>query len=425
MLELIKKSLKELGISIWEIQERTSQAWEFYFIKHALDQHRIRDVKHTDVTVYVGNEDGSLGNAGAEVPPFSSEEEILSILKELKERAGYVHNKSYSLVSKSTEGFVQKVDLKQISKDFISTVQSIPEDEEKYINSYEIFVEEKRDHYINSNGVDVQNVYPSSMLEIILNARKGNHEIELYRNYKSGTCDKDFLQKDIQKVLQQGKDRLSTVPTPALEKMPILFSNENVVTLFQYYKVQMNAQALLSGASSWKSGEEICKDVKGDKVTIQSLSKLNNSSYNASVDQDGSALGDCVLLEDNIPRKFIGSRRYASYVGLEDTFIPKNYYISGGTYDEEELRKGDYLEVIEFSDFQMNPINGDFGGEIRLAYLHKDGKIISVTGGSLSDNWLNQIQNLKLSKESTQYNDNLVPSLVLLPGAMVTGVEHE
>ena len=53
MIKTILEKLSELGIKKWEISEETTKAWEFYFIKHALDQHRIKDVIHTLSLIHI------------------------------------------------------------------------------------------------------------------------------------------------------------------------------------------------------------------------------------------------------------------------------------------------------------------------------------------------------------------------------------
>ena len=95
--------------------------------------------------------------------------------------------------------------------------------------------------------------------------------------------------------------------------------------------------------------------------------------------------------------------------------------VSGGTASEAELRTGDYLEVVEFSDFQVDEITGDIAGEIRLAYLHRDGKTIPVSGGSVSGNMAELARTMRFSKESRQYNCHLIPAVTRLQGVTVTG----
>ena len=106
---------------------------------------------------------------------------------------------------------------------------------------------------------------------------------------------------------------------------------------------------------------------------------------------------------------------------LDSSFDVYNCTVSGGTESEQDLRTGDYLEVVEFSDFQVDEITGDITGEIRLAYLHQDGKVTPVSGGSVSGNMAELAKTMRFSKESRQYNCHLIPSVTRLQGVTVTG----
>ena len=111
-------------------------------------------------------------------------------------------------------------------------------------------------------------------------------------------------------------------------------------------------------------------------------------------------------------------------MGLEDSFIPGNFEVTGGTLSAEELRQGAFLEVVEFSDFQVSVLNGDIAGEIRLAYWH-DGKgnVTAVSGGSVSGSLADLLSDMRFSKESRQYNNLRIPAVTRLNGATVTGIE--
>ena len=52
MLDTIVRLLNEAGVAAWEISEVRTRGWEFYFIRHALDQNRVKDVAHITVKVY-------------------------------------------------------------------------------------------------------------------------------------------------------------------------------------------------------------------------------------------------------------------------------------------------------------------------------------------------------------------------------------
>jgi PmbA protein len=76
---------------------------------------------------------------------------------------------------------------------------------------------------------------------------------------------------------------------------------------------------------------------------------------------------------------------------------------------------------VEFSDFQVDDVTGDIAGEIRLAYLHKDGKTVPVCGGSVSGSMNELMKEMRFSAESRQYDTLLIPALTRLNGATVTG----
>ena len=101
----------------------------------------------------------------------------------------------------------------------------------------------------------------------------------------------------------------------------------------------------------------------------------------------------------------------------DDEEIPRLLWIP------EALRSGDFLEVVEFSDFNVDSITGDIAGEIRLGYLHQGGKVIPVSGGSVSGSVPELISGFRFSAESRQYNNFLIPAVTRIQGVTVTGAE--
>ena len=75
---------------------------------------------------------------------------------------------------------------------------------------------------------------------------------------------------------------------------------------------------------------------------------------------------------------------------------------------------------MEFSDFQVDDVTGDIAGEIRLAYLHRDGKTVPVSGGSVSGNMNELVKGMQFSAERRQYNTLMIPAVTRLNGATVT-----
>ena len=428
MLNTIISLLKSSGVHAWEVADTKTRGWEFYFIRHALDQNRAKEVEHINVRVFQLIEDSKfMGSASAEIAPTATEEEARALIEGLAYRATLVKNRPYSLQpvtqAHKARGEQAKVDVPQIARDFLETMGQLPETATEDVNSYEIFVSQITRRFITSQGIDVEETFPSSMIEVVVNARKEGHEIELYRNYTSGTCDAEGLKRDLSRTMRYGKDRLQTSDTPALGKADVLFTTSDACSIYEYFVQRMNAQMVYRRMSDWEIGTPIAQDIRGDKVTVTALRALDNSSCNQAFDGEGAPIRDTVLLSESVPQHYLGNRMFSSYLGLEDSFIPSNIAVAGGSRTEEELRRGKYLEVVEFSDFQVDEMTGDIFGEIRLAYWHDGEKTVPVSGGSLSGSMLDFVKEMYLSGETVQYDNLRIPALTLLKGVTVTGIK--
>ncbi len=426
MLDTILSILRQYGIYAWEVSDVKTKSWEFYFIRHQLDQNRVRDVEHITVKVYQLQDDGAfLGSASCEIPPTALCSEAEELINGLIFHASLVRNKPYTLrrtsVSEPLPG--QNTDVSAISRDYINTMRELKETQEEYINSYEIFASSVTRRLITSEGIDVEETYPESMIEVVTNARHDGHEIEMYRNYMSGTCDAAFLQKELLRTMRFGRDRLRASATPALCKEDVLFSTDAVCEIYRYFADRMDASMIYRGISPWKIGEPVSQAGEGDLITLCTVRELPNSSQNRRVDAEGAPIRDTVLIEDGIARCFHGGRMFSSYLGLKDSFIPTNYVISGGKQTENGIRLGAYLEVVEFSDFQVDSLTGDLFGEIRLAYWYDGNKMMPVTGGSVSGSMLDFAGEMIFTEETVQYDNWRVPALTRLKGVTVTGIE--
>ena len=172
--------LKTSGADAWEVTETEEKGWEFYFIRHSLDQHRVKNIRSFSVKVYRKFDD-CLGSAKAGVPADATEEEMRRTVEGLCRDASYVRNPFYTL-NKPAEGAAgdepEAIDPETVSGDFIRALAAVPETGTEDLNSYEIFVSGIRRRYLNSEGVDVTSVYPASMVDAVVNARKDGHEIE-------------------------------------------------------------------------------------------------------------------------------------------------------------------------------------------------------------------------------------------------------
>jgi PmbA protein len=97
--------------------------------------------------------------------------------------------------------------------------------------------------------------------------------------------------------------------------------------------------------------------------------------------------------------------------------------VDGGKRSEAEIRRDDYLEVVEYSSFQVDAMGGDIAGEIRLGYLHRGGEVRIVSGGSVTGQMADVIPTMEFSAETEQYDTFVIPRVTLLKNLKITGIE--
>lgn len=434
-IKQIEEILKAAGADDFEITETKENGWEFYFIRHELDQNRAKDIHEFKVRAFKKYEDEEgnvfLGDAVGNIAPTATEDDIKKLAENLVYQAGFVKNPYYELNVPDEDDDEpnlksEDVDVAAISKDFIDAFNGVKETETEDINSYEIFVSKIERHFVNSRGIDISFSYPSSMVEVVTNARndksKEAKEIELYRLYNRGTCDRDALIYDVEELLHMGKDKLIARDTPALGKAPLILSTGDAKYIYYYFLQSMNAARKYMGITTWEIGTPISDDIKGDKVTLRVLPELANSSSNFLYDKEGARVRERFLMKDSIPENFWGSRQFSEYLGLKNSSQVYNVEVTGGTKSAAELRTGPYLEVVEFSGFDCDSMTGDIAGEIRLGYWHDGEKITPVSGGSVSGSMTDFVKEMYMSTEMRQYDYDLIPAVTRLENVSITGI---
>ena len=78
----------------------------------------------------------------------------------------------------------------------------------------------------------------------------------------------------------------------------------------------------------------------------------------------------------------------------------------------DRLLNGKYILVKNFSDFQMDPLTGDFGGEFRLAEISDENGKRIVTGGTVTGNILKNADKIRYSGEYFKEGLYVGPSAV-------------
>ncbi len=434
MLEQIRRLiLEQKDITGYKICETKIHSNELFFVKKNVDMDRAKDVLHYKVTIYIDFEENKMkytGSSATFLHPTMTEKEMIDAIKEAAFAARYVKNPYYPLVKPATsyqtlpESRFAKESFSYWMDEITKAVYRNDIYDKGGINSCEIFLEKEETRIVNSEGVDVSEVNYKCMVEFITTWKEEGEEIELYRCINCSDFDGELLASEVKNMITICREKAIAQPTPALKTFPVIFTRSAVKELFSYYCFMGKAASVYNQYSTWKTGDQLQGDkVMGDLITITLDPLAKNSTASAAFDEDGFALAPVRLIEQGVLKKYSADRRYAYYLGVETTGSIGNVIVDGGSRTAKELQAEPHIMAAAFSDFSMDVVTGDFGGEIRLAWYYDGEKIIPVTGGSITGN-LNELhQELYLSKELQKDNDFEGPQMVKIMNCTVAGID--
>lgn len=413
-MEKILQALKEEKINEYLIVEETVYGKEWFCIGKKLDMSRAKKVKHFYLTVYqtiYECNERYKGSASCKLSEAWDMKRIQERICDLVKEAGYVKNPYYELPSPSS-------DIEGKTSSSLGTIQGVfdvmadfHEDEDIALNSYELFESMTEVRIVNSKGVDVTYSYPSHELEVIINAKNEDHEIEIYQDIHFGEPNIAELKHQLGKATRQAKDRVKAEPLKQQHICQrVIISQENVLSIFRYYLFQLRVDALYQQYSTVAIGDKLGPA----DFHLEGLPYLEHSSMNFAYDREGRPCRQVTLVDKGQVQNFWGDHIFSSYTDNLDTTMVYNFKIAPGSITLEKMKSEPYLEIVQFSDFLCHPITGDFNGEIRLGYYFDGEKKVVISKGSISGNIKDNEKTMVLSKELSKYNNAVVPSAILL-----------
>lgn len=465
MIEKIVSALKAAGAESYQITETTSETSELFFIRKTLDMQRKKKVRQSDVVVYKEFMEGDkrrMGSASVQVQDSFTEKQMEELFRDALYAAGFVKNEYYELypgtmnnTGKQLEedsitcnaektqvnecgmpGEIEKQtgkergvpeDRKQLPKDSMAdktlteiarcyTEALYAEDThgDVFLNSAEIFASKISYHILNSRGVDVSYQKNKVEGEFVVQCTQGQ-DVETWQDFAYETMDTEAFRKKVRETMEMTRARAKAVSAPPAGTYRVILKGSYVETLLSYYVDRSDAALIYRQYSTFQKG---C-DVQGGEAEKDRINLTLKATAPYSV--EGIPMKDRALVQDGKLQLIHGSNRFAYYLKIEPTGNYRGYKAPAGEVSLEEMRGEPYLEVVNFSDFQMDVFDGHFGGEIRLAFLWDGEKRIPVTGGSINGNILEAQKRLVFSKEMQVEKDFEGPLAVCLEQINVAG----
>ena len=421
MINKITEILKQEGIEKYLINKTEKNTGELFFIKKKLDVRRTADITDYKVTVYRDLEkDGEKlrGSATADIFPTMTDEEIKEKLKEAYFAAQFAANPFFELVKgegkAEAEGSSAPCSTEEAVRIMAEALFSADTDEEAFINSAEIFAVNEKIRIVNSDGVDASFGKFNINGEFVTQC-KTEEDVELHYSFDYDKLSEKAIADKAKEGIKAAKDR--SVAKRCLESgnYDVILSGEELATILSYYTYRSNSAYVYAKYSDYSAGTDVQGgDVTGERLNLTCVATQPFSS-------EGIKMSDLKLIENGKLKAIHGGNRFAQYLGITPTGVYEKIRLEAGTESVEAMKKKPYLQAMKFSDFQMDPFTGHFGGEIRLAYLYDGKSVTKVTGGSINGIITKAHKNLVFSEEKYSDSNYEGPFAVKIENVAVAG----
>lgn len=415
------------NIDDWKLLSVKKDCDESYCIRSSQEMRRKISVIHYELVIYRRihvNGAHYMGEASILLAPTMTESEIRDKVSQTLYSASFVHNQPYelnSVLAPETLCSYEPVDVTSTNEATIHSFMQYIGSEGANLNSAEFFCRNRLYHFTNSRGVSVQWSSSESEVYAVMDY-KGAHDVELFRIWTYAPNGEPDLKKAVSQLSEQTVWRSQAKSIPHIpESSPVIISGDALVDFFDYFYQKCAARKVYEKTSVFKIGDQFHTDkCLGDTISITLAPCMKGSSKSAPYDEDGVALKPVQIIDKGFVKQLWGSHRFCSYLEIPVTGVIENIIVAPGKSSMSNwIKDGVFIELFAFSDFQMNALTGDFGGEIRLGRLTNNGKSTLFHGGSLSGNIRNIIDNLFLSRECTQYNHYLGPEAIKMTGVEI------
>jgi len=431
MIDTIRKTLGLLNIETWKIREQTVDATELFFIRKNLDMNRSKQVKNCAVTVYrdfTENGEQFRGSASVKLGPDMTDSEVREKLEKAYYAASFVRNPWYPLPGPSggsPETVVSRFESGEIMPYMTGLADSLYRNDTHSsggINSAELFISRYRYRLVTSEGIDVRYNRCQGDIELVTDWKEKGESVELYDMYSFSDYCPEMIEEECGRQIENCRLRARALPAQELKSVNIILGPEAVYEIMQFYVSHGSAKGVYEGVSRAEKGKVFQGvDVTGDRLSITLDPALPNSPLSVPYDEDGVLLKKTELYRDGTLLDYHGSVQYSHYLNIEPTGIIRNIEVKEGKGEFETLKKEPHVEILSFSDFQMDVLTGDFGGEIRLA-LYFDGKTATpITGASLSACLFDVHNRMYLSQEKIRKYGYSGPKHLLFPEGHLAG----
>lgn len=415
---------KRKDLAGWTVRHVQTREAQIYAVPQGIESKRtvIGERYLIDILRHTTNAEGApaVGSGNASLLPG---EDIIQAIDQATLVAGLVANPVHGLPGPAPLPEVQLCDEtleKDISGSMLEVMERIRAAVARYpdvrLNAAECFGEIRHTRLVNSRGIDAEQQATQIELEFVLHSRKGERESESFDEITRRRIQDLDVESAIEERARYALDSL-TAEEPASWQGPVVLRGTALATFMAGDNQQgsviqslATAEAKYAGFSPWEVGKTVFRrEVTGDPLTVWANRLVPFGTGSDRFDAEGLPARRLELIRENELAAFAASQRYADYLNIPATGAFGNTELPPGNTPASELLAEPYIEIVQFSWFNPDPITGDFATEIRFGYFVQNGLRKPIKGAQLVGNYMDALANVRWSAETGFFGNYLGP----------------
>lgn len=417
----ISQLKKQSDLHGWAVRRIQHKEQQFYGVAEKADTQRqvLSDEVFVDVWVSQGQHVGLAGKL------LSPEHDLESQLAELRAAAALQRNPIYELPKpaqpepvKLFDPAIERLDLEQQATKVVQLVDSAGVE----LSSQEWFAGVAETELVTSTGFSGSHKNSRLTMELVL--YRGEHERLLEKSYRR--LDDLSLEELISHNAKIIDDLPKAKKPQAAKAAPVILSSEEFVSgafgggLLEPLTFHAGGPAAYQQLSRFKTGQPIV-EAKGDRITLSSDPSYVFGTASYPFDNWGLVPKPVTFINDGQFTQTVADAKYAQYLEVEPTGGYGVLVLAPGKMAESELVKG-AVYVETFSALDVDPLTGDFFGEIRVGYQYdQHGQAHPVRGGGVSGNLFDALKDCRLPKETVFQGNYQGPKSVRFEDVTISG----
>lgn len=283
------------------------------------------------------------------------------------------------------------------------------------VSHAELHLTTTKNHVFNSAGLSGKSDATTLFVEVVMTARKSGEEAEFYRAVTVGRLADFSPTRFLRECAERARDVLKATPFHGVRVGGIALSGE---ALRDFWAPDLSLNPVVAHANAQAKYRQLSTFEKEARITTNKTFTLISDPFipynpaSGKFDNEGTASKKLVLVKKGVVKEFFASQRYAHYLGVPPTGALGVLTLSPGKHLRKRLLTDGTIEIVSFSSFVPNSLSGDFSAEIRLGYLHLDGKSIPIKNALFTGNVFRMLDTMRAAKDRVVMEGYAGPSLV-------------